>query len=432
VLLAGCGNGRQPAGIRVPSLPDQPGRTEAAPQAAPPLFIEARADEAPAGPLEPAWSRVYPEVIAASVSADGTRVLVSTVVADQWSRRVGWSVLDAEGKVLWDFRPSGARFRSGRAEFLGDGGVVGAYALTYNDDGTFYFLDPTGRVLWTRGIRGPVTAVAPASATRVALVGHLSGDLMFLDGGGKVLARLPVSPRATARFTRDGSRLLVVDEDRVLLLDGDGLVVHSQNFPATVRRDVAISRDGRWLAATTGEPDNTLYLLDGGGRPVGSARLLPGGPSRLEFSPEGRKLVVFDVGERAGIYWFDLPAGPLPTGDARTPGTLEPRWRLLFDESRGDVHVQWVAFTAGEDALLVLLGVHRGNHDQQAGEERVLVRLSGDGRLEWRLSLGYNVDAAVSADRRVMVTSTNHPVTDAGRVSNETSYYRLEEPAGTE
>lgn len=122
--------------------------------------------------------------------------------------------------------------------------------------------------------------LAYASASEVRLQDIESGRVRWRASSG----RLPVARQLS--WTADGSRLLVVLADRLLLLDGDGREVARR--PVAELVTAALSPDGRRVAVVRRAE---VIVLDG--RLRDSRRLFAGGGSLagLAWSPDGRWLL---------------------------------------------------------------------------------------------------------------------------------------------
>ena len=154
------------------------------------------------------------------------------------------------------------------------------------------------------GPGGRITALDLSAGGRRVVAGDDAGRVLVLDstGGAEVSRHQFRGPVRLARFARSGW-LVVSDDDSLRMVEErpDGLNVALADpsgapVPGEVDR-VAISGDGRWLAACTSIEGRALLWRLGDG-PKAVAVALPGeAASGLSpaFSPDGRSLLVGDA-----------------------------------------------------------------------------------------------------------------------------------------
>lgn len=128
------------------------------------------------------------------------------------------------------------------------------------------------------------TAQAPGGAWGVAL--DAAGGVYRVEGAPPTARRLFTDPEPGAVAATDG-RIVVASRDEVRVYDEAG--ARLATFPTSALRDVAISPDGRWVAAGTASGRTSVWDVDAGVRRA----VLHGHSARVQgvaFSPDGRWL----------------------------------------------------------------------------------------------------------------------------------------------
>jgi hypothetical protein len=205
--------------------------------------------------------------------------------------------------------------------------------------------------------------------------------------------------------------MLMTDADRVLLVAPAGEVVAEYPLPARLRRVVALSPSGEKVAVTTGEADSRVYVFDQAGQRLIDSLLFFGGTNGLVFSEDERWLAVYDVGERGGIYLFDLASGELV-------------WRSLFLAIEGaEVRIRNLSLDPALRRIVAQVVVRRPG--PPSIEEHFLYVAADDGRPLGRIFLGTNLEVAMARHGRIAAVTTNNLADWSGRVHNYVRWYDL-------
>lgn len=274
------------------------------------------------------------------VHEDGSRRLLGDYDEATWSphgryvavaRGRELSAVDPRGELRWSI----ARNRISDPRWSPNEG----FRIAYRSGGEL-------RVVWGDGTNdralAPAAAVAPAWKPRAGR----RNVLAYVDPSGRVQVvdtdtgrRLAVGPRSDApielEWSEDGSRLLLLEDDALLLLDPDGAVVSRTEFAASVEGTAAAFRPGSTDVATirrtAGPAVRSEVVLT---RPGGVERRVFAGSGRFDgiaYSPDGERLL---VGWRDADQWLFLPPGSgrvesvgnvarqFDSGRARAPGAF--------------------------------------------------------------------------------------------------------------
>jgi hypothetical protein len=145
--------------------------------------------------------------------------------------------------------------------------------------------------------------VAPAwrpGATHVLAYVSSPGGVEFVDAAGSEWHSVPLGRPRILSWSPDGKRLLVVTDDRAVLLDGTGRVVAARRMSGTVA--AAFAPVGHTIAVVRAR-DVLLLDADRFRRPPDRLFAGPGPFTGLAWAPDGRWLL---VSWRAADQWVFL------------------------------------------------------------------------------------------------------------------------------
>ncbi len=369
----------------------------------------------PEVPMTPVWERTYEQPVTASLADDGSAVAVGVSLTVGKQSGLGYELFDPAGQTLTRVVFTGDRYHASAVRLLGGGKWVAATMTNFNQQGYFAVYDRSGRRLLARSLKGWAVAAASAGGGRLAAVvqplGQTFGQLVLYDTARwQEAATLKVRADAVVEFAREGD-LLVADADRVLLLTAGGTTIAEYRVPAQLRRAIALSPGGDLVAATTGEADSRVYVFNRAGGLVLEELLFFGGTGRLAFSENGRWLAVYDVGERGGIYLFELIGRQLA-------------WRSLFRPPEGTtIAIRQLVVDEHRQRLVAEVVVRVP--EQSPMQQHYLYIATLDGLPAVRVPLGENLDVHLDLQASTVVTTTNAVADWSGRVRNRLSWYEL-------
>ena len=378
-------------------------------------LLEIGWDTVPLQELTPAWERGYAQVVTASMAEDGRSVAAAVALPDGRPTALGYELFDDAGRLISQVRFTDRRYRASSVHLLGEGRWVAATKTELNQEGHFSIYDQQGRRLLVLPVQGWAIPSGSRDASRLSVLqqprwGAFARLHLFAADGWRELTSLRVRPDATVRFSRTG-RMLVTDADRVLLVAPHGEVLADHPLPARLRRVVAISPSGEMVAATTGEADSRVYVFNWAGERLIDSLLFFGGTNGLAFSEDERWLAVYDVGERGGLYLFDLASGELA-------------WRSQFLAIEGErISIRSVALDPDNRRLVAQVVIRRPGPPPV--EEHFLYLAADDGQPLARVFLGANLEVAMDRLGRVAVVTTNNLADWSGRVRNYVRWYDL-------
>jgi hypothetical protein len=409
IMMAGCAY-PPPAGA--------PPRAE--PSALPPpadglRLLEIDWNAVPLRELAPTWEQGYAQVVSASVAEDGRSVVCAVGLPDGRPAALGYELFDHAGQLISRVTFTDRRYRASSVRLLGEGRWVAATKTEMNQEGHFSLYDPRGRRLLVLPVHGWATAAGSRDASRVSVLlqprwGSVARLHLFAADGWRELTSLRVRPDATVKFATAG-RMLVTDADRLFLVAPSGEVLAEYPVPARLRRVVNLSPSGEKVAATTGGADSRLYVFNQAGERLIDSLLFFGGTNGLAFSEDEQRLAVYDVGERGGMYLFDL-------------ASRELAWRSLFLAIEGmEIRIRNVALDPASRRTVAQVVVSRPGPPPI--EEHFLYVAEHDGHPLARIFLGTNVEVALAKSGRVAVVTTNNLADWSGRVQNYVRWYNL-------
>ncbi|HSW09522.1 MAG TPA: hypothetical protein VLK32_01325 [Bacillota bacterium] len=390
------------------------------PVALPPIadglrLLETDWSAVPLREMAPAWEQDYAQAVTASLAEDGRSVAVAVGLPDGRPTALGYELFDDAGQLISRVTFADRRYRASSVRLLGEGRWVAATKTELNQEGHFSLYDPRGRRLLVLPVHGWAMASGSRDASRVSVLqqprwGASARLHLFAADAWRELTSFRVRPDATVKFATTG-RMLVTDADRVFLVAPGGEVLAEYPVPARLRRVVALSPSGERVAATTGGADSRLYVFNQAGERLIDSLLFFGGTNGLAFSEDEQRLAVYDVGERGGIYLFDLASGELA-------------WRSLFQAMEGtEIRIRNVALDPASRRTVAQVVISRPGPPPV--EEHFLYVAEHDGQPLARIFLGTNVEVALALSGRVAVVTTNNVADWSGRVRNYVSWYDL-------
>ncbi|MGE0398418.1 MAG: WD40 repeat domain-containing serine/threonine protein kinase [Kofleriaceae bacterium] len=161
-------------------------------------------------------------------------------------------------------------------------------------DGTVVVRDRDGREL-RRFAAGSSIQLSPDGRLLLAAIKDGPVGLWDIATGTRVRELGAIGSVRSLRWSSDGRRVAAMTATgAVTVWNVDGTVVRELPSPTYAGGNIALSRDGRWLARA-GEPTDTLFSLDGGtDRPLLDVR--PGAVLFVAFSDDDRSIVAAGTG----------------------------------------------------------------------------------------------------------------------------------------
>jgi WD40 repeat protein len=316
-----------------------------------------------------------------------TRVFALSPISDQVSAGgMDGSVHFLDSGGPWSQAPEGASGHAGPITALAYS-PDGSRVVSVGADGSVLLWDP--RAATTVGQRfhhgsGRVESVAVAADNRMIVTGGELGARLWDGESGEPGPVLGPGRRvASVAFSGDGQLVYTAAVDGVVQAwnADDGVPVWSGNMPGPVW-SLAVSRDGRWVAA--GEATGQMYLWDTS-RLIGSRRMVQinGWPLSLAFDPRKESLFV-----QTAEWLHELSYGENPdiVASALLPAALPPgAWSVSADSAE---LARVLAVDSGGHRIvhLDLFGTSPGKVDVDAGSEvrwldRLKLRFDATGAL---------------------------------------------------
>jgi outer membrane protein assembly factor BamB len=345
--------------------------------------------------------------LATDMSSDGASYLVSLPYQRGSRKYQGFKVFNTQGKLLWEHIFTNPNYRSSRIGYLADGRFIGALAVTYGEDGEFHLFDSGGRSLLERPVRGWTEPVLSEDGSWLALFDRRRRLLEVFGGPTfKPTWSAACRPGGGGFFLGDGPEFLFYEAGTARLLDATGKALWTVSIPESSRWNVALSPDRRYLAATTQDPDSTIYLYSmSDGALKWSQFLVAGGKKRITFSPDGSSIMIYDVGRYGDVYALNTATGEIAwrfrlQGREDSIITFE---NLVFTPSGQHMVADVVESTRTEDAYLFY---------------HYLLLMTPDGRALWVSPLGAEVDVDLAAATGVALVTTNYTYEQGGSITN--------------
>lgn len=233
----------------------------------------------PAYAMTPVWNITNNEeyISDIAIADDGSRLVTGTMTGIA-------TVYDQNGTIVWKTRMPG-RLIVGCQE-NGSAFIFGSQEDIYSNKGIVRSYDRNGSQLWMVNT-GYVAALGLAAKNNLIIAGNRKGDLIVLDGQGKVVAKLNDFPQ-----TDVVSGISVSDNGRIFAYSLSEMYPHIRYFN-TIRQtkgsikglysgsrtgygggksinDLAISSDGNYLITSNGEGSQGTLCLYGNGRIIWS------------------------------------------------------------------------------------------------------------------------------------------------------------------
>ncbi len=366
-------------------------------------------------------------VITARLSPDGTSYLVNTTYQRGNRKYYGFTVHDTtEGKTLWEHVFANTNYRSEMAFYTAGAKYIAAQAVDYDEEGEFNLLSRDGAFVMNRPLKGWTQPVVSDDGSWVALFVEKYHTL-------QVFGPPNLSPKWSAIVTQgargfflgDGPEMVLHEAGQARLMGGTGATVWTIKIPDAGHWNAALSPSGKYLAATTEDPDSTVYLysVEDGAR-VWSQFLVAGGNKRLTFSPDGHSIVVYDVGQHGDIYMLDARTGEI-LWRFRLQGSEEPE-----EGATRVIAVEDLQFSPSGQTMTADIVETTESPDLYRYYHYLLV-LTPDGRASWICPLGSDVDVDYRADLGLALVATNNPIEANGDVVNSVTLVSFApEPAG--
>lgn len=357
--------------------------------------------------------------ITCDLRPDGQAYLVNTSIQRGGRKYMGFAVYDNEGALLWDHAFTNTNRRSEKASFYAGGKAIAAEATDYDEAGEFQLLDDTGGSLMNRAVEAWNQPVVSADGSWLALFNEVNRTLLLFGPPNYTLAwSASLSQGANGTFIGNGPLFLLCQSGQAGLFNASGKQVWKAAIPDSGHWNVVVSPDERFIAATTPDPDSSVYLYSvDGGALVWSQFLVAGGNKGLTFSPDGSSLVVYDVGQHGDIYMLKADSGEILwrfrlQGREDATVTVED---LQFSSSGQAMFADIVELTATNDAYLYY---------------HYLLALTPDCRALWVSPLGAEVDVDLAAGPGLALVTTNNIMDINGNVTNSVTLVSYDpEPA---
>ena len=366
------------------------------------------------------YQDTFDGVISGRLSPDGACYSVTGSYQRGARKYLGFRVYSVEGELLWEHVFADASYRSCGTWFLAGGKYIGAVATDFEGDGEVHLLDRGGRYVLSRPIKGWTVPVMSSDGSWLALVNERHRTLQVLGLPDLELAwSAGIDGGATVLFVGDGPELLVSETGRARLFEKDGQARWTINIQGGGRWSAVCSPDRQLIAATTEDPDTSVYLYNvADGSLIWSQFLVVGGDKRMTFSPDGAFLVIYDVGQHAAIYLMNVVTGEIP-------------WRFtLKGREDASLTVKTLQFTPSGQHLLVDTTESSATEDDYVYYHNLLL-MTLEGRALWVSPLGLQVDVDVSSATEVALITTNNPIDLNGDVTNTLTLVSFSLPVPT-
>lgn len=343
--------------------------------------------------------RVFEGTVVARLSPDGAAYLVADANVKGHRGYEVFAVRDIEGDLLWEYSFSNRSYRTSHIWYLAGGRYIGAAACDYDDEGEVVILEADGTEVTSLAFKGWTAPTMSAEGSWLALFNQRRNTLV-VHGPPDLGAAwsLKVQDGAHGFFIGDGPQFFLLEPGRGRLFNGAGQVLWTAELPAGSRFQAAVSPDGRYLAASTDDPDASVYLYSvDDGALLWDQFLVAGGHRHLTFSPDSSSVVVYDIGRHGAIYRLDTVTG-------------EIQWRFsLTGRADSQVSIERLEFTPNGEHMVADL-VESRLEDKIYVFSHYLLLLDPDGKALWISPLGSQVDVEFSAaaGRALIVTNNTY------------------------
>lgn len=378
-----------------------------------PIASQIDPDNQPAIRLEPAWTVTFDRPVAATIAFGGGVALVGRSYGSV-RNSTNWSAVlyAADGTMLWEQSYARDKYRTIEVDVLGNVPYCAVAAYKYNNGGDLLVYSAAGDLLWTREVSMSVSLRIDPAGEWIAGIDRGKETLFIVQSAtGHELATRAVSGETALDVAADGN-ILLSEPASWTLIEATGKVLWRSAGDLRYAA-VATTTDGDGVCAATGGGDSTVHRYRLDGSIAWQTSLPPGGSNNLAVSPDGRYLAAFNVGLGHGLTILDAVDGQ----------------RLLdvsIDAAAGAAaqFAKWVRFLPGDRGLLVDLVVVRdpgGVHS----EEHSILWLDRQGGLLGQSKFGANVDVQVAADGQKALVVVTAPLDPGGSSTNRIMYYDL-------
>ncbi|MEW6031975.1 MAG: PQQ-binding-like beta-propeller repeat protein [Bacillota bacterium] len=351
----------------------------------------------------------YEGTVVARLAPDGRSFVLSSTFQRGGRKYYGFQVCDLRGEVLWEHVFPVSAYRRADAFYLAGGRYIGAVACDYDQEGEVQIRAADGQLVFTRPIVGWTMPVMSARGSWLALFNQQRNTLsVFGPPRFETAWSLKLGEGAHGFFLEDGPRFLLIESGRARLFGAGGQVLWSVAIPGGGYWRALASPDGRYVAATTEDPDSAVYLYSAeDGSLVWSQSLVTGGHKSLAFSPDGASLVVYDIGQHAAIYMLDAAGGNIV-------------WRFYltaYGRTGSMITVKDLQFTP-DGRYIVADIVESTLDDRTYVMYHYLLALAPDGHALWITPLGSQVDVEMNAVAGLLLIMTNNVTDGYGLIRN--------------
>jgi hypothetical protein len=385
---------------------NDPGAASAPPE--PPLVATSLFAKA-ATAIEPAWSLTFDRPVTAALADAGSYLLLGRSYGPV-RRSTHWGALAydvATGQQLWSKSYGATSYRTIQVSALGPQPWFAVAVYTYGNSGTLHVYGLNGKTAWTRQVVSSTLLSADGEGSRIYGVDHGRGSIFVADSAtGREYGTVSGETGTSLQVAQNG-RALGYTGSSLILISAEGKVV--ARVPAQHEfADVEFAATGDGVFASTGGSSSTVYRFDAKGQMVWQRKIQCGGSNSLSVSPDGSRVMAYNVGIEHGLTLIDA-----------SDGTVIRRNSFALVENAKSQFVRGVYFLADGGHLIdYVISRDRANGHE---EERFLVRLDADGQLGGRMDLGSNIDVLLSGDCSVCVTVDNLLV-EAGGVNRVRVY----------
>ncbi len=284
--------------------------------------------------LAPMWQRPLPWPASVAMAPDGS-VAAGDGAAGPWAYTASGEPVPLTGGA-------------GNAVFPLDGGMVAVGPGPADPAGSVTLYGAAG-ALWSAPAVGPVSVVASPDRILVLDSGSGRGTLLSVVGGA--VARVPlrglrsIGPEANGLLDAAGD-LLLYNQDGVEWFPADARApawtVRAQSGPPV--RQLALSADGQYVTAATGQGLDTLYQfsVQGQAPTLDWTEPLPTGGSNLLVVAPNDNVAVWDLGQGPTLAVYRASDGAMLWQDT------------LSSPPGGAAAIEAVAFGPGDGVLVAV------------------------------------------------------------------------------
>ncbi len=362
----------------------------------------------------PEWTHEYDRPVIAALSPDGQYLLVGRSYGSV-RNTTQWSAIAyrADGSELWSKSYDSSRYRTIEVDVIGPQPAFAVSLFTWSNSGDLYLYSSEGKSLWRRPASSSVSLRPNDDGSRVFGIDRGRRELFLAEtASGRELASLPVTEGAALQVDGPGNAL-IVDPVAITLVSPSGKVQGRVSM-ASDYTSIELSPAGDAVYGASRGADSSVYRFDLAGALVWQAEIPDGGSNSLAISPDGRHVVVYNVGPDNGFLMLNAEDGkPLrQTAFAAVKGA-------------GRQFIKWVRFLPDDGGLLVDYTVTK---DPSSGhiEEHSLLWFDESGAYQARCQFGPNADILVAMDGKSCVVVNTMPLDYDAPSTNMVKYFDLE------